>query len=396
MKSMDTLQLYENFVLKNYAAPPLNIVRGEGSWVLDGEGKKYLDFTSGVAVNSIGHSHPLWVSAIMNQARILGHCSNLFAHPCQAQLAQKLTTLLGKGEVFFCNSGTEATETLIKLSRLHGKDSGKFEVITARNSFHGRTFGGMSATGQEKTQAGFHPLVPGFVHAEFNNLDSFRGAVTPRTSAILIETIQGEGGIHPATPEFLLGLRKLCDEHGLLLLMDEIQCGVGRTGEWFAFQPYGIPADAVAMAKGLGGGFPIGAAWMSPKSASLFKPGTHGSTFGGNPLACAAALAVLEVIEEEGLLEKVKELSGWYLGELETLASQYPGTILGHRGKGFLIGLQLAGDPAPLLAKIRENGLLAVPAAGNVLRLLPPLTVSKKELQTSLDILHKTLSSPAS
>ena len=393
---MDTIELYEQHVLKNYAPPPLDIVRGEGSWVLDGNGKKYLDFTTGVAVNSIGHSHPLWTSAIMNQARILGHCSNLFAHPRQAQLAKKLTSILGKGELFFCNSGAEATEILIKLSRLHGQESGRFEVITAKNSFHGRTFGGMSATGQEKTQAGFQPLVPGFVHAEFNDLESFQNAVTDKTSAILIETIQGEGGIHPATPEFMLGLRKLCDDNNLLLLIDEIQCGAGRTGEWFAFQPYGIPADAVAMAKGLGGGFPIGAAWMSPAAASLFKPGSHGSTFGGNPLACAAALAVLEVIEDEGLLAKVKELSAWYLGELEKLVKEFPGQLLSVRGKGFLLGIVLAEAPAALLAKLRGNGLLTVPAAGNVLRLLPPLTVNKKELQTSLDILQKTLSSPAS
>ena len=393
---MGTIELYEQYVLKNYAPPPLDIVRGEGSWVWDGEGNKYLDFTTGVAVNSIGHSHPLWTSAIMNQARILGHCSNLFAHPRQAQLAKKLTSILGKGELFFCNSGAEATETLIKLARLHGKNSGRFEIITAKNSFHGRTFGGMSATGQEKTQAGFHPLVPGFVHAEFNNLDSFKDALTDKTSSILIETIQGEGGIHPATPEFMLGLRKLCDDNRLLLLVDEIQCGVGRAGEWFAFQPYGIPADAVAMAKGLGGGFPIGAAWMSPATASLFQPGSHGSTFGGNPLACAAALAVLEVIEDEGLLAKVRELSAWYLCELENLVKEFPDILLSVRGKGFLLGMVLADAPAPLLARLRENGLLTVPAAGNVLRLLPPLNVKEGELQTSLDILQKTLSSPAS
>ncbi len=254
----------------------------------------------------------------------------------------------------------------------------------------------MSATGQEKTQKGYHPLLPGFRYAEFNNIDSFRQAITPQTSAILLETVQGEGGIHPATPEFLTALRDLCDEHDILLLIDEIQCGMGRTGQWLAYQSSGISPDAVALAKGLGGGFPIGAAWFSPKVASLFQPGSHGSTFGGNPMACAAALSVIQIIENEGILQQVAELSSQYHQKLNELVEQFPDTFTGFRGQGYLMGLVLRDNPMPLIEQLRENGLLTVSAAGNVLRLLPPLTVSEAELQTSLDILQKTLSSSPS
>ena len=390
---MSTLDLYDKYVLKNYAFPPLTIVRGEGTKVWDDQGSEYLDFTSGVAVNALGHSHPQWSKAISSQLDILAHCSNLFANPLQGELAHKLADLIGPGKLFFCNSGAEATETLIKLARLHGASSGRHEVITALNSFHGRTFGGMSATGQEKTQKGYHPLLPGFQYAEYNNIDSFRQAITPQTSAILLETVQGEGGILPATTEFLKALRDLCDEHDLLLLMDEIQCGMGRTGEWLAYQSCGISPDAVAMAKGLGGGFPIGAAWFSSKVSSLFQPGSHGSTFGGNPMACAAALAVIRIIEKNGILEKVQEQSTKYHQQLNQLVEQYPQTFHGFRGKGYMMGLVLRDNPSSLIEHLRSNGLLTVPAAGNVLRLLPPLTVSAQELQTSLDILHQTLSS---
>lgn len=390
---MSTLDLYDKYVLKNYASPPLTIVRGEGTKVWDDQGREYLDFTSGVAVNALGHSHPLWSKAISSQLDILAHCSNLFANPLQGELAHKLADLIGPGKLFFCNSGAEATETLIKLARLHGASSGRHEVITALNSFHGRTFGGMSATGQEKTQKGYHPLLPGFQYADYNNIDSFRQAITPQTSAILLETVQGEGGILPATTEFLKALRDLCDEHDLLLLMDEIQCGMGRTGEWLAYQSCGISPDAVAMAKGLGGGFPIGAAWFSSKVSSLFQPGSHGSTFGGNPMACAAALAVIRIIEKDGILEKVQEQSTKYHQQLNQLVKQYPQTFHGFRGKGYMMGLVLRDNPSSLIEHLRSNGLLTVPAAGNVLRLLPPLTVSAQELQASLDILHQTLSS---
>ena len=387
---MNTQELYQQHVLKNYAAPPLTIVRGEGAWVWDDADKKYLDFTTGVAVNALGHCHAGWVADITRQMSTLAHCSNLYAHPLQGQLAAKITELAGPGNVFFCNSGAEATETLLKLSRLHGH-SGRYEVITAKNSFHGRTFGGMSATGQDKTQNGYHPLLPGFRYAEFNNIQSFRDAVTDKTTAILIKPIQGEGGILPATIEFLKELRELCDKEGLLLLMDEIQCGVGRTGKWFAFEKAGIEVDAIALAKGLGGGFPIGAAWMNTKAAALFKPGSHGSTYGGNPMACAAALSVINTIEKDALLQNVQKLSAEYHQQLQGLVQQFPRIFDTFRGEGFLMGLVLKDSPAPMIEQLRENGLLTVPAAGNVLRLLPPLNVTREELQTSLDILQKTL-----
>ena len=391
-----TKELYDKLVLQNYASPPLAIVRGEGVWAWDDKGRKYLDFSTGVAVNALGHCHPTWTKAVQDQANRLGHCSNLYASPLQGELAKRLCNLAGPGRVFFCNSGTEATETLIKLSRLHGqKLSGgagqQFQVVTAKDSFHGRTFGGMSATGQEKTKTGFQPVLPGFSHAEFNDLNSFRDAVTKDTSAILIEPVQGEGGVHPATTDFLLGLRELCTERNILLLFDEVQCGGGRTGTYFAHEVAGIIPDGIAMAKGLGGGIPIGATWIQEEHAGLFQPGSHGCTFGGNPLACAAALAVLDVIDSENLLQNVQGLGTWFQEALQVLAAKFPALIKGVRGQGFLLGIVMDTDVGPIVSRLRDAGLLTVPAAGNVLRLLPPLNVTREDLQASLQILECVL-----
>ena len=308
---LSTADLYDAHVLKNYPRQPLTLVRGSGARVWDDAGRSDLDFTSGIAVNALGHCHPQWVAAVQRQAGELIHTSNLFRHPNQAELARQLVGLAGPGRVFFCNSGAEANEALIKLARLHGmkKAGGEegrcFKIICAKNAFHGRTFGGMSATPQEKIQKGFRPLVPGFAFGELNNLASFAALVDDATAAIFVETIQGESGINVCTPEFLRGLRELCTRHNLLLLLDEVQCGVGRTGKFFAFEHHGVQPDAIGMAKGLGGGMPIGAMWVRENAADLFQPGSHGTTFGGTPLACAAALAELEVIEKEKLLEKV-------------------------------------------------------------------------------------------
>ena len=391
-----TQELYQRHALKNYAPPPIAMVRGEGARAWDDQGREYLDFSTGVAVNALGHCHPAWTRAIQEQAAVLGHCSNLYASPLQLELAQRLTQLAGPGEVFFCNSGAEATETLFKLSRLHGQaqsggEGQRHKVVTAHESFHGRTFGGMSATGQDKTKAGFRPLVPGFVHADFNDLDSFREAVDESTAAVLVEPVQGEGGVWPATPEFLRGLRDLCDQSGALLLLDEVQSGAGRTGTYFAHEPAGIQADGIAMAKGLGGGFPIGAVWVRDGLADLFQPGSHGCTFGGTPLACAAALAVLQVIEDEDLLKNVREQGSWLLQELEQLATKHPDAVSGARGAGLLTGLVLKTAVGPVVTACREAGLLAVPAAGDVLRLLPPLNVTREELAAALTILNSVL-----
>jgi acetylornithine aminotransferase/acetylornithine/N-succinyldiaminopimelate aminotransferase len=389
-----TAELYDAHVLKNYGRPALTLVRGSGSQVWDDEGKAYLDFTSGIAVSALGHCHPYWVAAVQRQAGELIHVSNLFRNPNQGELAKRIVGYAGPGRVFFCNSGAEANEALLKLARLHGmkKAGGEegeiYKVICAKNAFHGRTFGGMSATPQEKIQKGFRPLVPGFAFGELNNLASFEELIDEQTAAIFIETIQGESGVNPATTEFLLGLRELCNRHNLLLILDEVQCGIGRTGKFYAYEHAGVRPDAIGMAKGLGGGFPIGAVWIGEKSAELYQPGMHGTTFGGTPLACAAALAVLDVLEKEQLMSKVAARSVVWLGELETLAKDFPAQVLGVRGRGYLVGVQLASDPVPYLAAAREAGLLAVLAGNNVMRLLPPLTATPAELTKCVEILR--------
>jgi acetylornithine aminotransferase/acetylornithine/N-succinyldiaminopimelate aminotransferase len=371
----------------------MTLTRGEGCFVWDAENRRYLDFATGIAVNTIGHAHPYWVEKVTAQAGQLVHVSNLYHVPQQAELAQRICGKAGEGKVFFCNSGAEANEFLIKLARLWGRkkaggEEGEcFKVITAFNAFHGRTFGGMSATPQAKIQNGFGPMLDGFLHGEFNNLDSFRELVDDSVTAILLETIQGEGGIHPATTEFLQGIRDLCDEKGLMLLIDEVQCGIGRTGKFFAFEHAGIQPDAIAMAKGLGGGFPIGAAWVSEPFADLFTPGSHGTTYGGNPLACTAALAVLDVMEQEQLLEKVTDLSvGWH-ATLEALVAKHPQHLSGMRGVGYHAALVVKGDPMPWVNRLRENGLLVVRGGTDAIRLMPPLNIDEQELNTAVEIL---------
>jgi acetylornithine aminotransferase/acetylornithine/N-succinyldiaminopimelate aminotransferase len=392
-----TADLYDAHVLKNYARAPLTLVRGRGALVWDDQGNRYLDFTSGIAVSALGHCHPHWVAAVQRQAAELIHTSNLFRNPNQAELARRLVGFAGPGRVFFCNSGAEANEALIKLARLHGMrkaggEEGKcYTVLCANQAFHGRTFGGMSATPQEKIQHGFRPMTPGFAFGELNNLQSFADLAGEGTAAILVETIQGESGIRACTQDFLRGLRQLCDRHNLLLMLDEVQCGVGRTGRFFAFEHAGIHPDAIGMAKGLGGGFPIGAMWVGERAAELFQPGSHGTTFGGTPLACAAALAVLDVIEREGLLAHVAKASGPWIAELSRLPRDFPRHVTGVRGAGFLIGLQMAGDSAAYLSAFRERGLLAPSAGGNVVRLLPPLNATAEELASSVAIIRAAL-----
>ncbi|TAG29019.1 MAG: aspartate aminotransferase family protein [Verrucomicrobia bacterium] len=391
---------YDSYVLRNYGRPAITLARGEGCRVWDDAGNRYLDFASGIAVNAVGHCHPRWVKAVSEQASTLVHVSNLFRNPLQGELAKRLVAHAGPGRVFFCNSGAEANEALLKLARLHGiRKSGEegksYTVLCAKSAFHGRTFGGMSATPQEKIQKGFRPLVPGFAFGEMNNLASFEALITENTCAIFIESIQGEGGIHPATTEFLLGLRELCNRHNLLLLLDEVQCGIGRTGKFFAFDHAGVRPDAIGMAKGLGGGFPIGAIWVGEGAADLFQPGMHGTTFGGTPLACAAALATLDIIQDEGLCEKIACLSGPWHAALATLAVEFPAQCSGVRGIGFMVGLQLTSDPVPYVAAARNAGLLAPLAGGNVLRLLPPLVAGADELAEAVAILRSVFAAKA-
>ena len=394
---IDTEQLYKENVLGNYGLPPITFVKGRGSRLWDDEGNAYLDFCSGLAVTGLGHCHPKMVAAIKEQAEELHHVSNLYRNEKQALLARKLNELAGgKGKVFFCNSGAEANEALVKLSRLFGQaksgeEGEQFKVVCSKNAFHGRTFGGMSATPKDKVQGDFAPLVPGFVFAEFNNLESFEVAIDDETAAVFVETIQGEGGIYPATIEFLQGLRKLCDEKGILLLIDEVQCGVGRTGSFFAFEHAGIRPDAIGMAKGLGGGVPIGAIWINDSYADLIGPGKHGTTFGGTPLICAVSLAVLETMEEEKLLENVKALSPVLIDGLKKIQESASDYILQVRGRGFMIGVQVAELPFEMVGLLRSKGLVVPPADNNVVRFLPPLTASKAEIEEALAIFSEAV-----
>jgi len=388
---------YATNVAHNYGSPPITLVKGQGSYVWDAADKRYLDFASGIAVISVGHSHPHWVNRVSEQAAKLVHVSNLYRNEPQGQLAAALGRYCGPGRVIFCNSGAEANEGLLKLARLHGVKKAGSEgacigVVVAEKAFHGRTFGGMSATPQEKIQKGFRPLLSGFNAVPLNDLAAWDKAIDDKTTAaVLIESIQGEGGVNPATPDFLRGLEKICRERNVLLMIDEIQCGIGRTGKFFAYEYAGVKPDAIAMAKGLGGGFPIGAIWMAPPHDELFQPGSHGTTFGGGALASTAGLAVLEIIEAEHLVAKVAERSvGWH-AELRQLIALRPDLVKEVRGAGYMVGVILNIDPIPVVAALRAAGMLTAPAGGVAVRLLPPLNASPAELAEAVAILRQVL-----
>ncbi|MFY9181922.1 MAG: aspartate aminotransferase family protein [Kiritimatiellia bacterium] len=382
-------ELHQQYVMPTYA-PGLTLVRGEGAVVWDDAGREYLDFSSGIAVCGTGHCHPAVVAAIREQAGKLIHCSNLFHNELQPRLAQKISALGLGGKVFFGNSGAEANEALFKLARKWGSATGRYEIITMKNSFHGRTLATMTATGQTKYQKGFEPLMPGFVYADFNQLDSVRAAITPRTVAVLCESVQGEGGIIPATQEFMTGLRELCTEKNVLLFFDEVQTGIGRTGKWLGFQNYGIRADGFSLAKGLGSGYPIGAAAVTPELSDVFQPGNHASTFGGTPLACAAALATLETIEKENLMANAVAMGACLTDGLKKLAARHD-CIQGVRGLGLMIGLALHVPAKPVEAKLREQGVLTIATGESVLRFVPPLVISAPQIDQALAILDKVL-----
>ncbi|MBN1270030.1 MAG: aspartate aminotransferase family protein [Kiritimatiellae bacterium] len=392
--------LHKQYVMNTYA-PGLALVKGKGVKVWDAEGREYLDFLGGIAVLSVGHCHPKVVKAIKAQAATLGHVSNLYYNENQPRLAEKLSKLSLNGKCFFCNSGAEANEGMIKLARLWGSARGKYEVISMTNSFHGRTLATIAATGQTKYQKGFEPMPAGFVHAEYNALKSVRAAVNEKTVAVLVEAIQGEGGIVPATPEFMRGLRALCDEKGVLLLCDEVQCGFGRTGHWFGFQVYGVEPDAFTLAKGLANGFPIGALVAGPKLSDLFQPGNHASTFGGNPLACAAALATIEVVESENLLENAAKMGELFVRILRK-ATKRSGFVKEIRGVGLMVGLVCDRPAKPLEAILREKGLITIATHDVVIRFLPPLNVKASQVRQAAKIVAEgcaqwaaTMSAPA-
>ena len=394
MTASDSPTLHQQYVMPTYA-PGMTLVRGSGVHLWDDTGREYLDFMAGIAVCNTGHCHPAVVAAIQQQAATLMHCSNLFHNLVQPRLAQRLSDLTLGGKIFFCNSGAEANEALFKLARKWGSQSGRYEIITMKNSFHGRTLATMTATGQTKYQKGFEPLMPGFAYAEFNNLDTVRAAVTPATVAILCEAVQGEGGVVPADPAFIAGLRALCDEKNLLLLFDEVQCGMGRTGKWFGFQHYGVRPDGFSMAKALGGGFPIGAVAVTPELSNVFQPGNHASTFGGTPLASAAALAVLDTIEKEHLIENAVRMGALFMEGLNALARKHS-CIQTVRGLGLMIGVVLSIPAKPVETKLRENGLLCIATGDTVLRFVPPLIVTVDHIQQALEHLDRALSASAS
>ena len=399
----DIRKLFQKNVVPSYARFDLALDHGEGSYVWDVAGRRYLDLGGGIAVCALGHANPEITDALLEQSRKLLHVSNLYFTKPQAQLAEALVRLIGPGRCFFCNSGAEANEGLYKLARKFGHEEGRYEVITTDGSFHGRTLAGIAATGQEKVKKGFEPMVAGFRQVPFNDLDAMRAAITPQTAAILVEAIQGESGITPATTDYLLGLRELCDEKKMLLLLDEVQAGHFRTGRFQSWQRIleNIPGaeefspDAVSMAKSLGGGFPIGAFWVREQYADLLSPGTHATTFGGTPLGCAVALKVLEIIERDQLAEHARELGGFMKGELERLIRKFPSVLKEVRGFGLMIGLEFRSDasgfsdaektPAlQVVDRLHEAGVLTVPAATSVVRLLPALNLTRPDAMEGL------------
>jgi acetylornithine aminotransferase/acetylornithine/N-succinyldiaminopimelate aminotransferase len=405
-------ELFNRYVIPTYGRFDLAFSRGAGSYVWDVVGKRYLDFGGGIAVTALGHAHPEITQALVEQSQRLVHTSNLYYHEPQGRLAQEIVQQLAPGKVFFCNSGGEANEGLFKVARKFGHNEGRFEILTANNSFHGRTLAGISATGQEKVKKGFEPMVPGFRHVPFGDLQAMRESLSPATAAILIEGIQGEGGISPASPEYLLGLRTLCDERKLLLLMDGVQDGHFRTGRFQSFQRLlenvpgarGFLPDGISMAKSLGGGFPIGAFWVRQPFQDLLGPGSHATTFGGTPLGCAVALKVFNVIERDGLEANARQVGQLLKDELTRLSRQFPGVIKAVRGVGLILGFELAADiPAfasngrsaslQCVNRLHDAGLLTIPSGAQVIRLLPALNLTAGQAREGLAIIESIVAS---
>ncbi|WP_019123285.1 acetylornithine transaminase [Brevibacillus massiliensis] len=381
-------------LMNNYSRWPVRLVRGQGNTVWDEAGRSYLDFTSGIAVASLGHVPPRVAKRLHEQVDTLWHTSNLFEHPLQERVADALTRLSGLDRAFFCNSGAEANEGAIKLARRYAqkvKGTERYEIITFQQSFHGRTLATLTATGQDKVKDGFAPLPPGFKTIPYNDSEALRAAISDKTCGILLELVQGEGGVHAADPEWVKEIRQLCDQHGLLMLVDEVQTGIGRTGEWFAFQHYGIKPDVISLAKALGSGFPVGAVLATEQAAEAFAPGSHGTTFGGNPLAMAAALATLETIEQENLLARVRELSGELEKRLKQIQQQLPEQVTSVRGKGLLLGVELARPAADVITYAREKGLLILSAGPQVIRLLPSFITTEEEIAHACEVLAEAI-----
>jgi len=392
-------QLSDTYVMHTYNRLPIALVKGEGVKVWDADGNEYLDFIAGLAVNGLGHAHPAIIEAIKSQAGKLLHCSNIYYIEPQARLAEWFARHSHFNRTFFCNSGAEANEAAIKLARRYQQralDNGRFEIITALNSFHGRTLTTVTATGQPKYQQGFEPLVPGFKYVELNDIAAMEDAIGPATAAVILEPIQGEGGVYPCEPGYLQAVRDLCNDQGVLLIFDEVQTGMGRTGKLFAYMHSDVEPDIITLAKSLAGGIPIGAMLATEEVAAGFEPGAHASTFGGNPFACSVAQAVVDTLEKENLISHAGEMGDYIVAGLKQLQSRYPDRIVELRGRGLMIGVQLADQTGGDIATwCMQNGLLINSIGGRILRLLPPLIVSRSDVDEMLAILAEAFAAVA-
>ncbi len=383
-------------VLPTYSRAPLSFVKGEGTWLIEADGRRFLDMGAGIAVNALGHAHPALTKALTDQANMLWHTSNLYQIPQQQALADKLVEETFADTVFFTNSGTEACELAVKMARKHFHDKGqpeRVEIITFSGSFHGRSSAGIAAAGSEKMTKGFGPLLPGFVHLEFGDHDALTAAITDKTCAVMVEPVQGEGGIRPLPDACLKGLRDLCDEHGILMILDEVQCGVGRTGKLFAHEWSGVTPDIMMVAKGIGGGFPLGAVLATEDAASGMTAGTHGSTYGGNPLGCAVGCAVMDIVADPAFLAEVNRKAGLLRQKLEGLVGAHPEVFESVRGAGLMLGLKCKIAPGDVVAAGYKMEVIAVPAADNVVRLLPPLTITDEEIAEAVIRLDRAATS---
>ncbi len=384
-----TAELYGKYVMPTYA-PKLLLTSGMGAMVCDSEGNEYLDFGSGISVCNLGHCHPKVTAAICEQAGRLMHVSNLYMNEHQPRLAQKLVEQGFDGVAFFSNSGAEANEGMIKFARKWGSDKGRSEIIVMNDSFHGRTLATLAATGRSKYRQGFGPDMPGFKHVPFNDIEALKAAVDDKTAAVMMEPVQGEGGVMPAGADYLKAVRQLCDDNGILLMFDEVQCGMGRTGTFYAWQGYDVQPDALSLAKALGNGYPIGSFLVKRELANVLTVGSHASTFGGTPLACAAACSVIDTYVEEDVLENCRVMSGYLFGKLNNLVDKYP-CVKEVRGRGLMVGIVLDREAAVLLPEMLKQGVIALTAGENVLRLLPPLNVTAVEIDTAVNAIEAAL-----
>lgn len=391
MNREETIKNYSDYVIGSYTRTGLVFVKGQGSYMWDIEGKKYLDFFPGWAVSGLGHCHPAVVESVKEQASRLMHVANNHYNPWQGLLAKRLSECSFGGKVFFCNSGAEANESAIKLARLYGGKTGRYKIISMEDSFHGRTLATVTMTGQPKYNKPFEPLPTGFSYVPFNDFSSLKNVVDDETIAVILEPVQGEGGINVADAEYLKRVRELCREKDILLIFDEVQTGFGRTGKLFAYQHFDVVPDVMTLAKTLGGGFPVGAMVAGREIADLMAPGTHASTFGGSPLACAACLAVLDAIEKDDLLENVAEMGEYLRGKLLALMKKYPGIIKKVKGLGVMLALELDSDGSGLVNACAQSGLLINCTHVNVLRIMPSIAVTKKEIDEAIGIMDSCL-----